>query len=455
VAGETVSYAFRWAGRTFEANVRPFYDAYGSIVGAIGSALDVTERESTERALRRSEEKLRDSQKMQAIGTLAGGVAHDFNNILTGILGEADLMLRLDASGPEARRAAGRILEAAHRAAELTQQLLGFARGGKHRNIPVDLSRILADVEARLARERHDFGEKANEIRVERMTPSRGPYALGDPSQIMEVVLNLAWNARDAMPSGGRLLLSAEEELVEEPAGCAARDGVSPGRYAVITVADTGRGMAREIRTRIFEPFFTTKERGKGTGMGLAMVDGIVRNHGGAITVESEPGRGTLFRVQLPAADPPAETAVDVVRDPEAAVAAARARASARARRRRVLIVDDEECVRQVAEGYLRHLGYDTVTASDGMAGAEYYARHADEIDVVLIDMIMPRLGGRECFLALRKVNPDVKAILCSGYGMNEAAQSIVDEGLCGFVQKPYDIELLGATIERAFSQRR
>ena len=463
VEGESVSYSFRWAGRVFETNVRPFRDADEKIVGSIGSALDVTEKEQTQAALRRSEEQVRHAQKMRAIGTLAGGVAHDFNNLLTGILGEAELLMRTDTTGADGRRAAERIQSAARRAAELTQQLLGFARGGKHRNLAVDVSAILDEVAARFERIPAARGAGAQGapaeaaqmsaegvpatgetavIRVERRTPSRGPYALGDPSQILEVVLNLAWNARDAMPSGGRLFLGAEEELVEEPAGCAARDGVAPGRYVVLTVADTGRGMTPEVRGRIFEPFFTTKDRDKGKGMGLAMVDGIVANHGGSIAVESEPGRGSLFRIHLPAAEPPAEG-----RKPsESALAAAPVPIGTR----RVLVVDDEECVREVAKGYLRHLGYDVVVVRDGQEGADYYARHAGEIDVVLIDMIMPRLGGRECFLALKKIDPGVKAILCSGYGMNEAAQSIVDEGMCGFVQKPYEIDSLEAMIRRA-----
>lgn len=446
VAGEAVSYSFRWGGRAFETHVRPFYDAEDKIVGSIGSALDVTEKERAEEALQRSEDQLRHSQKMEAIGALAGGVAHDFNNLLTGILGEADLLMRSDAAGPEATRAAERIQKAARRAAGLTQQLLGFARGGKHRNVAVDLQEILDTVSKRLERTlgaRAQGVESAAEggIHIDINTPPRGPFALGDPSQILEVVLSLASNAIDAMPSGGRLLLGAEEELVEEPAGCAPRDGVPPGHYVVITVADTGQGMTSEVRARIFEPFFTTKERGQGTGMGLAMADGIVRNHGGAISVESEPGRGSLFRVHLPAAETPAAILTRTLAAPM------------RPGPRRVLIVDDEECVREVARGYLRHLGYDTVAVCDGQEGVDYYALHAQEIDVVLIDMIMPRLGGRECFLALKKIDPYVRTVLCSGYSMNEAAQSIVDEGMRGFVQKPYEIESLAAAIEQALGE--
>ncbi len=388
---------------------------------------DVTEH-------RMLEEQLRQAQKMEAIGTLAGGVAHDFNNLLTAIMGYAS-MLRLRAEPEsETHRAAQQIQRAAERAAELTQQLLGFARKGKRQNIRVDLHELLEEAINLLSR------TIDKRINMEREFRAANATILGDPSQIEQVILNLAINARDAMPEGGRLVFGTEEVLLDE-AFCRRHAGATPGQYVMLSVSDTGCGIPEEIRDRIFEPFFTTKQPGEGTGMGLAMVYGIVKNHGGSIYVESEVGRGTTFKVYFPVAAQPAEP-----------VRAEELEGLVRGRGR-ILLVDDEEVVREVGADVLRHLGYEVITAADGLQAIDYYKNHAEEIDLVIIDLVMPRMNGRDCFLAMKAINPNVRAILSSGYEPDGSVQELLNEGALGFAQKPYNVVQLSQTVARALKQ--
>jgi len=396
---------------------------------------DLTERRQAEEALRRSEEQLRQSQKMEAIGTLAGGIAHDFNNILTGVLGYADLLKLESKPGEKVHHAADIIHKAARRGADLTQQLLGFARRGKQQNVPVDIRASIHEIVAILSR------TIDKNIMITQRFRAKSALVTGDPSQLQQVVLNLAVNARDAMPTGGELTfvtdavtLSAEE--------CRGMPGAVPGEYLMVSVIDTGCGIPEELRERIFEPFFTTKDRGKGTGMGLAMVYGIVKNHGGAIRVDSEIRRGTNFSIYLPVAG--AGTATAEPRPKDEAVA----RGSGL-----ILVVDDEETVRDVASRYLKHLGYEVLTACDGKEAIDLYLDRGREIDLIVMDLVMPRLGGRECFRVLKKIDPGVRAILSTGYGFNVAAQEMLDEGMLGFVQKPYEMNHLSEVVARALEK--
>jgi PAS domain S-box-containing protein len=395
-----------------------------------GHIRDLTDRKQAEGELRERDEQLRQAQRMEAIGTLAGGVAHDFNNILTAILGYTGL-LKKTAKDEGVQRAADVMEKAAKRGAVLTQQLLGFARKGKNESAPVDLAAIVEEVIALLQR-------TIDKNVVMRRTGSPGPVVvIGDPGQLQQVILNLAVNARDAMPDGGELTIDTSIVVlgVEE---CRRRAGMTPGSYARLTVADTGCGITEEVRRRIFEPFFTTKALGKGTGMGLAMVYGIVQNHGGAIGVRSEVGRGTAVEIHLRHA---AEiTTVEAPRRSERTAPGAG----------RVLVVDDEDGVRQVAADILSSLGYDVTMAADGAAAVDRYRELAQSIDIVLLDLAMPGMGGRECFRALKAINADVKAVLCTGYGFNVAAQQLLDEGMLGIVAKPYEIEQLSDAIAQA-----
>jgi PAS domain S-box-containing protein len=418
------------AAWVYDADMRPLY--------AVAMVEDITQRkraeealEQSEEALRRSEEQLRQSQKMEAIGTLAGGVAHDFNNILTGVLGYAEL-LKLDTKpGEKVYQAADVIHKAARRGADLTQQLLGFARKGKQQNVPVDMRATIHEIVELLSR------TIDKSITITQRYRDRRAHVIGDPVQLQQVFINLAVNARDAMPSGGELTFVTDLARLQE-ADCRDHPGASPGEYLVVSVIDTGCGIPEELRERIFEPFFTTKERGKGTGMGLAMVYGIVKNHGGTIRVDSEVRRGTTFSVYLPHARPQGEPVPEVWDD--ALVHGTGL----------VLVVDDEEAVRTVASGYLKHLGYDVLTASDGKEAVDLYLERGPEIDLVVMDLVMPRLGGRECFRILKRINPAVKAILSTGYGFNVAAQEMIDEGMLGFVQKPYEMIKLSEVVAKA-----
>jgi PAS domain S-box-containing protein len=400
-----------------------------------GYIRDLTERKQAEEKLRESEEQLRQSHKMEAIGTLAGGVAHDFNNILTAILGYAVLLKRGIDSRESAERAADIIEKAAQRGAALTRQLLGFARKGKNQTIPVDLAATIREVLELLDRtlEKH--------IRITQVGREGGLFVSGDPAQLQQVILNLAVNARDAMPDGGELMFAVESVRLDAEA-CRRCRGTKPGEHVRLTIKDTGCGIPDDAMARIFEPFFTTKERGKGTGMGLAMVYGIVENHGGGIRVESRVGYGTTFEIYLPRGEgAPLEAVLPV----DTGVRGTG----------RILVVDDEEAVREVTADLLKDLGYDVATAVDGVDAVEYYTRHADEIDLILVDLVMPRMGGRECFRALKELNPAVRAVLCTGYGFNIAAQELLDEGILDFISKPFEPGRLSSVVSRSLSPRR
>jgi two-component system, cell cycle sensor histidine kinase and response regulator CckA len=386
--------------------------------------LDVTEQ-------RRAEEQLRQAQKMEAIGQLAGGVAHDFNNLLTGILGHASVILESAPHGSEAHEAAVTITSAGLRAAELTRQLLGFARRGTLRKEPFDAHAVLRDL-ARLL-------ERTLDKRIQLVERLRAPVsvAVGDGGQVHQALLNLAVNARDAMPEGGTLALeSAVLEL--DARACERRPGIAPGTYLALSVSDTGHGIPPEISDRIFEPFFTTKEAGRGTGMGLAMVYGIARNHGGAIEVESTPGEGARFTLLLPlaAADAlPARTPVP----------GGIARGDGQ-----VIVVDDDEVPRSAAVRLLSGLGYDVVPFERAEDAIGWYRAHGAETRAVLLDLSMPGMDGEACFRALREIDPGAPVVLTSGYERDARLGEMLRAGALGFVQKPYGVAELAAAIAAA-----
>jgi len=389
---------------------------------------DITEQ-------RRLEARLRQAHKMEAIGTLAGGIAHDFNNLLTGILGYANELKTRPSCDGDIREIARIMESAATRGAELTRQLLGFARKGKIEEVPLDVHKLINEVASVLRRTIDRRIDIVRELRA------ATPHVLGDPTQLQQVLLNLGVNARDAMPSGGRLVFETCVEDIEgehRPEHFHGR----PGRYLAVAVADSGHGIPLDIRDRIFDPYFTTKEKGKGTGLGLAMTYGIIRNHGGSILVCSEEGRGTTFKIYLPLSTetPPPDTAP-------------RAQALVRGGGERVLVVEDEEVIRTMVTRMLEGLGYRVATAADGQEGAEYYARHADEIDLVIVDMIMPKMDGRECFHRLKEIDPEVKTVLSTGCGLDSVVRGLLSDGMVGHVQKPYHAGQLADVVAKALGR--
>ena len=374
-------------------------------------------------ARKKMEDRLRQSEKLEAVGQLAGGIAHDFNNQLAGIIGYADLVRTdIDDDSPVAL-SVDSILVAARRAADLTSQLLAFARRGKNESAAVDIHQLVEEVASLLSR------SVDKRITIERRLEAAPSHALGDPSQLQSAILNLAINARDAMPGGGTLTVATRIVAISAGDGDEedGRSAVPPGDYLEVEVSDTGVGMDEETRQRIFEPFFTTKSKGKGTGMGLAAVYGTVRNHGGAIDVTSERGRGSTFRMLLPLYDGPLTPEESTVPPGKTARGAAR-----------ILIVDDEDAVSGVASRMVELLGYSAVVRRDGVSATEFYQDSWREIDLVFLDMSMPRMGGRETFNAMRKINPDAVVLLTSGFSINDEVQALIDSGAYGFIQKPF-----------------
>jgi len=395
----------------------------GTAEGVVNIFRDITERKQLE-------EQLRHSQKMEAVGQLAGGIAHDFNNQLTAIMGYAE-MLSMKLEDDKLRRDAENIIRAAKRSADLTQQLLAFARKGKFRTAAVNIHKIIGEVVMLLE---HSIDKR---IGIQRLLKANPPVTVGDPTQLQNALLNLALNARDAMPEGGKIVFTTDVVMLDELFCRSHSNEVTPGPYLMVSVSDTGLGMDKETRKHIFEPFFTTKQHGAGTGMGLAAVYGTVKSHGGFIDVTSEPQRGSSFTIYLPLV----ETGEDEGEIPR------KAQPSRGKEAARILVVDDEQDVRDVAVRMLRSLSYKVTTCANGVAAVEYYADSWEYIDLVILDMVMPDMDGRKTFLEMRKINPHVKALLSSGYSIDGEAQEILNEGVLGFLQKPFLLDELSRKV--------
>ena len=387
----------------------------------IGSMIDISDR-------KRLEEEFREIQKMEAIGTLAGGIAHDFNNLLMGIQGYASLMLLSMESHDRHFDKLKSIEEYVQSGANLTRQLLAFARGGKYEAKPTDLSEIVEKT-ATL------FGRTRKEIRIETKFEPALWSASVDRGQMEQVFLNLYVNAWHAMPGGGDLCLETANLRLTGEGGEAFDAG--PGDFVRVSIRDTGVGMDEKTRSRIFEPFFTTRTMGRGTGLGLASVYGIVQGHGGIIKVESEKGKGTTFHICLPASR-------------RAVSAVAPAREVVEKGRGTILLVDDEEGIVSVSRELLTHLGYQVLTARGGSEALELYKEKGAAIDLVILDMIMPGMSGGETFDLLKELNPEIRVILSSGYSLDGMASRIMEQGCRSFMQKPFSLSLLSQKTREA-----
>ncbi len=410
--------------RELAINAAPMRDASGRLTGMVAAFTDITEQ-------RKFEQRLLHAEKMDAIGQLASGVAHDFNNQLAGILGYAEILLdRLQDA--KLRQYAESICAAAQCAADVARQLLVFSRKDRQIIVPVDLHQVIAEVVKLLE---HTVDKR---ITIRQNLHASPHHVSGDPSQLQTAILNLALNSRDAMPQGGMLTISTA--VVELPADEGAH--MPAGRYLRLSVADTGVGMDAETRRHLFEPFFTTKMPGKGTGLGLAAVYGAVRSHNGRIEVASEPGKGSEFSIFLPLLETAAYK--------EEVINAGGVSAQKPAR---ILVVDDEELLRNLAAEVLQELGYRVTTCKDGDEAIGYYLQSWEHVDLVILDMIMPKRSGHETFVALRKINPRVRVLIASGYSLTEDVRQVFDEGALGFLQKPFRRDELARKVAEALAQ--
>ena len=424
VAGEPVTFHIEWKGGSYACHAEPLHDAAGRALGAICMSLDVTDRKQLE-------EQFRQAQKMEAVGRLAGGIAHDFNNLLMVIQGYADLLAERLAPADPLRKNAEQIRTAAQRAASLTRQLLAFSRKQMLAPSVISIDSVVADMEKILQRL---IGE---DVQLETHSQEELWPVKADRSQIEQVIMNLAINARDAMPDGGRLML--ETANVELDSSFSRHSVVmAPGQYVMLAVTDNGCGMCAETQAHLFEPFFTTKEKGKGTGLGLATVYGIVKQSGGYIWVYSEPGKGTTFKVYLPRVAGAGEKA----RKDDADRTKSLQRGS-----ETVLLVEDEDGVRQLAREYLETNGYTVLQAADGHAALELAGMHDGPIHLLMTDVVMPGISGRELAQRISKVRPDIKILYMSGYTDQAVVQHGILESGSVLLQKPFTMATLAAKL--------
>ncbi|MEE9420272.1 MAG: PAS domain S-box protein, partial [Desulfatiglandaceae bacterium] len=419
VPGEPITFEGahrRKDGTTFPVEVRLGVFESGERQLMLGLVRDISERKRAEEEKNKLEAQLAQAQRMQALGTIAGGIAHNFNNLLMAVEGNASLMLLETESAHPNHERLENIEKSVQNGSRLTRQLLGYAREGRYEIRPISLNQLV--------RETSDtFAATRKEITVHRELAKDLWAIKADQGQIEQVLLNLYVNAADAMPGGGDLFLKTtnvtDKDMKDEPYKA------KPGNYALLTVTDTGVGMDKKTMERIFDPFFTTKGLAKGTGLGLASVYGTVKAHAGYIDVESKKGHGTTFSIYLPASEKRVEKPVKV--DQQIVE-----------RTGTILLVDDEELVLDVGVQLLRALGYTVLEAKGGREAVEIYEENKDRIDMVLLDMVMPGMGGGEAYDKMKDINPDIKALLSSGYSIDGQATEILERGCNGFIQKPF-----------------
>lgn len=396
---------------------------------------DITERRAAEEAHRNLEQQLQAAQRMETVGTLAGGIAHDFNNALTGIIGFGELLRGRVANDAKAVADVEEILRCGERASLLTRQILTFARRQVMEFRNVDLNQVVLDLEKLLRKVTRE------DIEIRTFLAPGLPTIRADHGQLEQVLMNLSLNARDAMPEGGQLVIETQETWLDE-------DYVkhhlymTQGRYAVLSVSDTGIGMDAETRERIFEPFFTTKGADKGTGLGLAVVFGIVKQHKGFIHVYSEQGKGTTIRIYFPAEDAPADARTAV------------AQGIIEGGGETILLGEDDESIRHLTEKTLSSYGYKVYLACDGQEAVDLFRRHHEEIAMVVLDVVMPRVGGKEAYDEMAAMVPALKVLFLSGYSVNAIHDSFVLHPGIPFLQKPFGPSTLARTVREVLDER-
>jgi PAS domain S-box-containing protein len=401
-------------------------DADQKPIGFRGIVQDVTDQLIAEKQREQLANQMLHAQKMEAIGTLAGGIAHDFNNLLMGFQGNLSLMLMdIDPKHPHYDYLMN-MEEYVKKGSELTRQILGFARGGKNEVKPANLNDLLE-------KSSEMFSRTKKEIPIHKKFQKDLWSVEIDRGQIEQVLLNLFVNAWQAMPSGGKLFLETENLVLGENES-RKHYALNPGKYVRISVADTGIGMDNKTRQRIFEPFFTTKEVGRGTGLGLAFAYGIIKNHNGIIEVDSEIDHGTTFKIYLPTSNK------EILKESAAGGKTFRGRET-------ILLVDDEEMIADIGKRMLEKLGYRVLLAESGKSALKVYKEQGNRIDLIILDMIMPDMGGSDTFDRLKAADPSVRVLLASGYSLNGQASQIMKRGCNGFIQKPFNIEQISKKI--------
>jgi PAS domain S-box-containing protein len=422
-------------GRVFPVEITVNYLEFEGKEYNCAFARDITERKEAEKEKERMQVQLRQAQKMEAVGTLAGGIAHDFNNLLQAVQGYAQLLLLKKDGDDDGQRELQQIVRAAERGAELTQQLLTFSRKIESELQPIDFNREVENIRLLLERTIPKM------IEVEFHLAENLKMVNADPGQVEQILMNLAVNAKDAMPDGGKLIVETANVILDQDY-CKIHRVASPGSYVQLTVTDTGHGIDKMTIEHIFEPFYTTKETGKGTGLGLATVYGIVKSHKGHIVCYSEPDEGTTFKIYLPPIDSTQEArkAEEHVTEPEGGSET-------------ILLVDDEEPIRGLGTQILEEFGYTVLTAADGESALQLYSEEQKKIDLVILDLIMPGMGGKLCLLELLKINLAAKVAIASGYSPDGPTREILKNGAKGFISKPYDLRQMLKVVREVLDQ--
>ena len=414
-------------GVWLDVRAYPILDKNGNLVRVIEHLRDITEEKAAAAENRKLHEQLEYIQKMESLGTLAGGIAHDFNNLLMGIQGRASLMtIDTDPSHPHSEHLHA-IEDYIKSATDLTKQLLGFARGGKYEAKPIDINELVIDSATM-------FGRTKKEIEIHTHLHASPTVVEADRRQLEQVFLNMYINAWQAMPDGGELRLETKIVTLDDVYCVSHQAG--PGRYVQITVTDTGIGMDKITRQQIFDPFFTTKHKSRGTGLGLASAYGIIKNHGGLISVYSEKGRGTTFRIYLPESGKDASYDVSMEEQLQQGSET-------------LLLVDDEDMILDVGKSMLEKLGYHVFVARSGEEAIAMVESRGGDIDLVILDLIMPGMNGGKCFKRIRDMQPDIFVMLSSGYAINGLAEDLMQRGCNGFIQKPFNIYELSEIVRR------
>jgi two-component system cell cycle sensor histidine kinase/response regulator CckA len=402
-----------------------YFEARSALCGS--DEVLVVIRNITEK--RRLEQQVLQAQKMESLGTLAGGIAHDFNNILAGILGYASFLKSKLSSDHDFFKYVDTIERGAVRAADLTSKLLAFTRGDKVNHKPLNINKLIRET---LEIIRHTIDKS---ISVDAKLDESLPTIVGDSGQIQQVVMNLCVNARDAMSGGGRLSIATETTLVDKADPQLPNDA-KPGSYVKIVVSDSGTGMDKDVLDRIFDPFFTTKAMGQGSGLGLSVVYGIAKGHEGFVTVSSQPGLGSKFNVFFPVSgkpELPEEISIETLRG----------------RDELIFVIDDEKDIRSFIREVLQKNGYRILLAANGDQAIGLYKKHGQSIDLVILDMVMPGMSGEEIFLKMKEINPQIRALLSTGFSHDGRVSAILRKGVRGFIQKPYDFNRLLAKLRQ------